>query len=194
MNGSIEKQTAEYFAKQRNAVSVALRDGAAFVVAEGVGNCVGYTYDSDANGFADVAKALLVAKEDINAVTVTSLPFTRAMADAGVSIPAVLDDQAQIVGPSCKVAAFTADSVTKALKGGRNAALIAGVGAVSVGRTTDEAETTSLVLEKAARAYIEGSIVGKPKAINKFDALLMHIIYKMKYSKKDQQAKMEELK
>jgi len=82
--------------------------------------------------------------------------------------------------------------VIKTLKG-RNACLVKGAGALSLGRTLDEAHTGALVLEKGAKAFMEATVLGGAKKIGLVDGLLMNFVYKKKYSKADQELKMEEL-
>ena len=108
--------------------------------------------------------------------------------------PACLDDMAQIIGPTAKVApSGSVVDVIKTLKG-RNACLIKNAGVIATGRTLDEAHTGSLVLEKGAIAYVGSTVLGNSVKISTFDAVLMRFIYKTKYSKKDQSAKQAELK
>ena len=124
-----------------------------------------------------------------NAVIISAPPYAFAVGNIAKKIPAVLDDMAQIIGPSAKVT--TVAKIAKALKG-RQACLVKGLGVVACGRTLDEAFTGTLVLEKGAKTFIECSALGGTKPINKLEAGLMHYIYKKKYSKLDQDKKMAE--
>ena len=72
--------------------------------------------------------------------------------------------------------------VVKELKG-RNSCLIKGDGAVTTGRTLDEAFTCMLVLQKASICYVGGSVLGGCTVINGIEARLMRFVYKKKYSK-----------
>jgi len=112
------------------------------------------------------------------------------VATAGRTVPPILDDQAQIIGPDIRVAPYALPSTkkivretVKALKG-RMAALMANHGAVCIGRDIDEAFVVAQVLEKACKAFIEAEFLGGAKSINKFEAHLMHQFYLKKYSKK----------
>jgi L-fuculose-phosphate aldolase len=104
-------------------------------------------------------------------------------------VRAVLDDLAQIVGPSVRVAEYALPSTNKIVKAtvkalkGRNAALMANHGAVCVGRDLDEAFVVCEVLEKGCKAFIEAEFLGGAKHINKFEAWAMHQVYLLKYSK-----------
>ncbi|MEG1646335.1 MAG: class II aldolase/adducin family protein [Clostridia bacterium] len=121
-------------------------------------------------------------KASISCILHTNPANISTCANVGVEIPAVLDDMAQIVGISCKVACC-ADKIVKSLNSGRNCCLLKNDGAICTGRSLNEAYTASLVLEKACKVFIEASVLGGAKPINKLEAKLMNIIYKKKYSK-----------
>lgn len=128
-------------------------------------------------------------RKDVQAIIHTHQMNASTVAAARREVPPVLDDMAQLIGPSIKVANYAisgtswiARNVVKALKG-RNAALMANHGAVCVGRNLDEAFTVCQVLEKACKAFIEAEFLGGAKSINKFEAYLMHQVYLKKYSK-----------
>jgi len=128
-------------------------------------------------------------RKEINGVIHTHSDNSSTVAAARREVPAILDDLAQIIGPSIRCADYalpTTKKMTKttmkALKG-RNAALLANHGAVCLGRDMDEAYTCCQVLEKACKAFIEAEFLGGAKGINKFEAFLMHQVYLRKYSK-----------
>jgi len=127
-------------------------------------------------------------RREIHAVIHTHQANASTVAAARRDVPPILDDMAQIIGPSVKVAKYALPSTRKitketvrALKG-RNAALMANHGAVCVGRDLDEAFVVCQVLEKACKAFIEAEFLGGAKSINKFEARLMHRLYIRKYS------------
>jgi L-fuculose-phosphate aldolase len=128
-------------------------------------------------------------RKKIHAVIHTHQMNASTVAAARREVPPILDDMAQIIGPSVRVAEYALPSTKKitkktvnALKG-RNAALMANHGAVCVGRDLDEAFVVCQVLEKACKAFIEGEFLGGAKSINKFEAHLMHQMYIRKYSR-----------
>ncbi len=138
--------------------------------------------------------AIYGGREDINAIIVNHAPFCVGVAKGMKKLPACLDDMAQIIGPTAKVSpSKNATDVLKTLNG-RNACLIKNDGVIATGRTLDEAQTGSLVLEKGAVAYVGSTVIGNSVKIGLFDAVLMRFIYKTKYSKKDQAAKQAEIK
>ena len=127
-------------------------------------------------------------RKKIHAVIHTHQMNASTVAAAHREVPPILDDMAQIIGPSVRVAEYALPSTKKitrktvsALKG-RNAALMANHGAVCVGRDLEEAFVVCQVLEKACKAFIEAEFIGGAKSINKFEAHLMHQIYIRKYS------------
>jgi len=129
-------------------------------------------------------------RKEVNAVIHTHQMNASTVAAAHREVPPILDDQAQIIGPSVRVADYAlpstkkiAKKTVKALKG-RNAALMANHGAVCVGRDLDEAFVVCQVLEKACKAFIETEFLGGAKSINKFEAAFMHQFYLRKYSAK----------
>jgi L-fuculose-phosphate aldolase len=104
-------------------------------------------------------------------------------------VPAVLDDLAQIIGPSVRVAKYALPSTKKIMKEtvkalkGRNAVLLANHGAVCIGRDLDETFVACQVLEKGCKAFIEAEFLGGAKGISKFESWIMHQVYLKKYSK-----------
>lgn len=134
-------------------------------------------------------------RKEVMAVIHTHQMNASTVAAAQREVPPILDDMAQIIGPTVRVADYALPSTkkitkktVKALKG-RNAALMANHGAVCVGRDLDEAFVVCQVLEKACRAFIEAEFLGGAKHINKFEAALMHQIYIKKYSAKAKKKK-----
>ena len=129
---------------------------------------------------------IYAAKEDVNAICHVHPKWVAPVAKAGATIPTVLDDMAQIVGPKCKTAKNDIASILKKLKG-CNSCLIKDDGCITTGRSLDEAYTCVLVLDKAAHCFVASAVIGKNVTINFFEAKLMQIIYKKKYSKVNQE-------
>ncbi len=128
-------------------------------------------------------------RKKINAVIHTHQQNASTVAAARREIPPILDDMAQILGPSVRVAEYALPGTKKIVKAtikalkGRNAALMANHGAVVVGSDMEEAFIAAEVLEKTAKAFIEASFLGEAKSINKFEAWYMHQYYIRKYGK-----------
>jgi L-fuculose-phosphate aldolase len=130
-------------------------------------------------------------RSEINAIIHTHQMNASTCAAARREVPPILDDMAQIIGTSVRVAPYALPSTRKIVKGtvkalkGRMAALMANHGAVCLGRDIEEAFVVCQVLEKACKAFIEAEFLGGAKHINKFEAFLMHQIYLKKYSAQD---------
>ena len=129
---------------------------------------------------------IYTVKADVNAICHVHPKWVAPVAKAGATIPTVLDDMAQIVGPKCKTAKNEIPSILKKLKG-CNSCLIKDDGCITTGRSLDEAYTCVLVLDKAAHCFVSSAVIGKNVTINFFEAKLMQIIYKKKYSKANQE-------
>ena len=133
------------------------------------------------------------SRKKVHAVIHTHQQNASTVAAARVEIPPVLDDMAQILGPTVRVAKYALPGTKKIVKEtikalkGRNAALMANHGAVVVGEDLAEAFVAAEVLEKAAKSFIEASFLAQVKGINKFEAWLMHQYFIRKYSKQKKQ-------
>lgn len=128
-------------------------------------------------------------RKKINAVIHTHQMNASTVAAARREVPPILDDMAQIIGPSVRVAEYALPNTRKIVRAtlkalqGRYAALMANHGAVCIGRDMKEAFTVCEVLEKACKAFIEAEFLGGAKGINKFEAYIMHQYYLRKYSR-----------
>jgi len=104
-------------------------------------------------------------------------------------LPPILDDIAQLIGPSVRVADYALPSTKKIVRAtmralqGRMAALMANHGAICLGRDLEEAFLCCQVLEKGCKAFIEAEFLGGAKGINFFEAAIMHQFFLRKYSK-----------
>ncbi len=126
-----------------------------------------------------------INKEESNAIVHIHPKWVNPVAKAGATIPTVLDDMAQIVGPKCYCAKNEVSSIVKNLKG-HNSTLIKDDGCITTGRTIDEAYTCVLVLDKACHCFVASSVIGKNVTISFFEAKLMQFVYQKKYSKANQ--------
>jgi L-fuculose-phosphate aldolase len=128
-------------------------------------------------------------RKNIHAVIHTHQMNASTVAAARREVPPILDDMAQIIGPTVRCAEYALPNTKKIVKktvkalNGRYAALMANHGAVAIGRDMEEAFVVCQVLEKACKAFIEAEFLGGAKGINKFEAHLMHQFYLRKYSK-----------
>jgi L-fuculose-phosphate aldolase len=144
---------------------------------------------------APMHAAIYRIRPEINGIIHTHPQYGCTVAAARKEVPPILDDLAQLIGPSLRVADHAHPGsdkmvkvVTEALEG-RNACLLANHGAVCLGRTLDEAFTVSMIVEKACKCYIDSMIIGGAVAFTEEEALEMHKMYMETYSIKDLQEK-----
>jgi L-fuculose-phosphate aldolase len=134
-------------------------------------------------------------RKKIHAVIHTHQPNASTVAAARRDLPPILDDQAQILGPSVRCAAYALPNTKKIVNttlkalNGRFAALMANHGAITIGRTMEESITAALVLEKACKAFIEAAFLGGAKQISGVEAWVMHKVYLFLYSKNKEKNK-----
>ena len=141
---------------------------------------------SEAQGEYALHARIYAAKKDASAVCHCHPAWVAPIARCGATIPAVTDDMTQIVGRNCKTCRNDAEAIVKRLKN-RNSTLVSGDGCVTTGRTLNEAYTCVLVLDKAAHCFVGAAALRKNVIINIFEATLMNVVYKMKYSRKNQE-------
>ena len=139
---------------------------------------------------ADMHAAVYRARPAVNAVIHTHQVYGTTVAVAGKEIPALVDDQAQILGPSVKVTRYErsnskelAEEVVTNLEG-RNAVLIANHGVVCVGRSMDEAFVAARILEKTCQVFIGASMLGGAQQISPEEAARLHDEYMNDYSQR----------
>ena len=124
----------------------------------------------------------------VKAIVHTVSPDILAVSQTGKAAYPLLDDFAQIIGTSVRVADYNASdksdrNIAARLKG-RNAVLIKDNGALCCGSSKYDASAAVMVLEKGCKAIICSTLLGKAKPINPLEALLMRLVYLKKYSKK----------
>ncbi len=150
-----------------------------------------HTYEGDIKPSSEykLHTEIYRTRKNINAVIHTHQMNASTVAAARREVPPILDDMAQIIGPSVRCADYALPNTKKIVKktvkalSGRYAALMANHGAVCIGRDMKEAFVVCQVLEKACKAFIEAEFLGGAKSISKFEAHLMHQFYLRKYSK-----------
>lgn len=117
-------------------------------------------------------------RKKVGAILITSQQYASQLKE---EVPAILDDQAQLLGVSIRIAA-TNPGIVKALSG-RYAAILPDGRSVCIGPTLDDAYVAAQLLEKTAKVFIEAKHIGGAKAINKIEAWFMQQYYLFKYSK-----------
>lgn len=193
MNEKLKASVLQYFDRLReyglhgegDSVSVRTEGGMLFVDNS---REVKFVKAGEAKGEAALHEGVY-AQTDAAAVVHAHPDYVSAVAKAGVPIPAVIDDMAQIVGPTCRTVEGK-EAAAKELKK-RNSCLMKGDGAVTTGRTLNEAFTCMMVLQKAAICFVSASVLGGNVVINGLEARLMRFVYKKKYSKINTENNME---
>lgn len=171
-----------------------MRDGEIIVMLDKDGNEVGTADFESPLENADVPKetaihfAVYNARKDVNYIIHSDLPEVHACSIIGKKLRPLLDDFAQIAGPTVKCVTYhdkakTLKKIGKSLKHGRNAVLIKDNGALCVGSDKFNAEATEMVVDKNAKAYMGAYLFDKISPINAFESKLMNIVYRVKYSK-----------
>ena len=158
---------------------IAVRDGQCTYSASSLkGNIIAaldLTSDDD-----KLASAIFATRKNINCVLITRQEYGSTLTE---EVPPILDDQAQLLGVSIKVAkADTTSAVLKSLNS-RYAAVLSDGRCICIGGTVDDAYIAAQLLEKTAKAYIEAKYIGGAKSINRLEAWAMQMYYQFKYAK-----------
>ena len=119
-------------------------------------------------------------------------PFARCAADRGHTIRPMLDDLAQLIGPTLPVVDLTRRGAFRKIRRiltrsdfwRRSAVLLPGIGCLCTADTGDDVLAVSMVAEKGCRVSIESAYLGGGHTIGLLDSLLMRLIYLLKYSRK----------
>ena len=125
-----------------------------------------------------------------NAIIHTHSIYASACAAMHRQIPPLLEDTAQISGGSIKVARYAlagtkelANNAVEAM-GTSNAVLLANHGAVSCGKSLDEALIVAEIVEKSAHVYCITASVGESFPLPTNDIKLLRNFYTEHYSKR----------
>lgn len=150
---------------------------------------LGYRGELKPSGEMGLHAEIYKHRSDINTVMHTHSQNASTVAASRREVPPILDDMAQIIGPSLRVADYALPGTKKIISctmkalAGRNAVLLANHGAVCIGRDMEEAFVTCEIMEKSCRAFIESQFLGGSIPINGVEAWVMHQFYLKKYSK-----------
>lgn len=166
-----EGDTVTFFKNGEKTVKVSLASGS--VIGEG-------TLPES----SELHLAIYKKREDVNFIHHSHNEYVKAISADGKTMKPLLDDFAQLIGPTVKCAdTSSAKKVVSAL-GNKNAVLLKDNGAICVAGTKYDAEAIEIVMDKGCKTLVGANLYSGVKAINAFEANLMRIIYKMKYSKK----------
>lgn len=122
--------------------------------------------------------SIFLKRKNINYILITQQEFAEQIKE---EIPPILDDQAQLLGVSIRVAKDQ-NGIKKAIKN-RFAAVLQNGKSICIGNTLEDAYVAAQLLEKTSKAFIEAKYLGGAKSINKIEAWVMQQFYQFKYSK-----------
>lgn len=117
-------------------------------------------------------------RKGVDVILITRQDFGSQVTE---TIPPILDDQAQLLGVTVRIARSLEDA-PNALSG-RFAAILPEGESICIGATLEDAYVAAQLLEKTSRAFVEGKYLGGAKSINKIEAWLMQKFYQWKYAK-----------
>ena len=121
---------------------------------------------------------LFLKRKSIETILITHQEFASKVKN---EIPPILDDQAQLLGITVRIAKGDADIIT-ALNG-RFAVVLHNGKSICIGTTIEDVYVAAQLLEKTAKVFIEAEYIGGAKPINRMEAWFMHQYYRFKYSK-----------
>ena len=137
----------------------------------------------------ELHRAVYKKREDVNFIYHSKNEYAVAASKLGKTMKPLLDDFAQLCGPTVRHAAYnpndtlkTSKKVVKKLKG-RNAVLLDNNGALCVASNEFDAGAVEIVMDKGCKTYIGAKMFERFKPINPIETRLMRIIYLKKYSK-----------
>lgn len=130
---------------------------------------------------ANAHKDIYMACPKFNNIIHNASSEVVAVSRLGKTMKPLLDDFAQICGPTVKCAKAP-EYAAKKIKG-KNAVLIKDMGALCCGANEGDAQAVDMIMSKSSLTLLTSKVFGKSKAINPAEAWLMRIVYTLKYSK-----------
>lgn len=123
-------------------------------------------------------QSIFNARKKIQVVLKTQQQFASQVKE---EIPPILDDQAQLLGVSIRLA-HSEQKINQAIKN-RFAANVLDGTSICIGNTLEDAYVAAQLLEKTSKVFVEAKALGGAKPINKIEAWFMQQYYLLKYSK-----------
>lgn len=132
----------------------------------------------------ELTRLLLTEKRGCDYILSLASPEISECMEGIQTLPAYLDDFAQIAGVNIPVMEpALAPSTYLAFSKGRDALLIRGFGALCMGRTESDAKAVAALLAKNAKAALLALSVPQVRPLPSLDARLMRVVYTHAYSK-----------
>lgn len=136
--------------------------------------------------------AIYRRRPDVAAIVHTHSPYAAVFAVNRLELPAVLEEMAQLVGESVRVAPYAApgsaglaEGAVDTLQGGA-AVLLANHGLVGVGNTLKGALTVCQVVEKSAQVFLWARLTGTPFLLEKQTARELRQEFLLNYGQRPQ--------
>ena len=164
---------------------IAVRDGASIFDSQIDNPSSKFKTESSRNIEEDrIIASIFSKRKNINCVMITRQEYASTVKE---EIPPILDDQAQLLGVSIRVADVSNEKkavprVLKALSS-RFAAVCSDGRCICIGGTVDDAYIAAQLLEKTSKAYLEARWLGGAKSINRLEAWAMQMYFQFKYAK-----------
>jgi ribulose-5-phosphate 4-epimerase/fuculose-1-phosphate aldolase len=128
--------------------------------------------------------AVFAKRRNINCILITRQEYASTVKE---EIPPILDDQAQLLGVSVRIADVSDTRAAHArilsALGSRYAAIGSDGRCICIGGTADDAYIAAQLLEKTSKAWQEAKYLGGAKSINRFEAWAMQMYFQFKYAK-----------
>ncbi|MCP4121676.1 MAG: class II aldolase/adducin family protein [Bacteroidetes bacterium] len=137
---------------------------------------------SDAHSIGDHSRlsAIFQKRKKVNCILITDQQHGSKIRE---TIPSILDDQAQLLGPSLRYTdQDSSQKIIKALSG-RYAVNYGEGKTICIGRDIEETYIATQLAEKTAKAFIYAKRIGGAISINRLEAWAMHKFYMWKYSR-----------
>jgi L-fuculose-phosphate aldolase len=125
-----------------------------------------------------VFSTIFSKRKKVQVVLITNQEFASQVKE---EIPPILDDQAQLLGVTVRIAKND-DDIIESLNG-RFASILLNGNSICLGSSIDDAYVAAQLLEKTSKAFVLAKYLGGAKSINKIEAWLMQQFYQFKYSK-----------
>jgi L-fuculose-phosphate aldolase len=117
-------------------------------------------------------------RKNVQVVLITQQEFASQVKE---EIPPILDDQAQLLGVTVRIAKNDIDIIHSLNR--RFASVLFNGNSICLGNSLEDAYVAAQLLEKTSKAFVEAKYLGGAKSINKIEAWLMQQFYQFKYSK-----------
>lgn len=138
-----------------------------------------------------VELSFLKESETDLALVLSGTRYCSEIAEQQKSLPASLDDMAQIVGAAAEVTAYDLCQIRSALAEAA-ACLAAGKYTITIGRSLFEAVTALEVLEKQAEVHLKAGVLGGSVPVSSEEAQIMRRNYLQHYSRAEHAVKSRE--